>query len=218
MSLQSQSQSVGTGQVESLTDGDEEIGEEDDYEESDDDEEAADVADARAEGDLTCGVKAKEASRTRYYREKQKVILTSQTGKRVTSGLWKGAFFRMASLAEDWNNSARQLKLKRLPGLLKVQSYKHPAVCTLCYHNLLKPLRNCVFSTQNWNPMHLETHLKECHNKEVAPELYVSKEEKMQAPIIKEAGRVTATGSILSFEHKLQHILKCPERCLDAWH
>jgi hypothetical protein len=37
MLLQSQSQSIGTGQVlESLTGGDEEIGEEDDYEESND--------------------------------------------------------------------------------------------------------------------------------------------------------------------------------------
>jgi hypothetical protein len=146
-----------------LTGGDGKIGEED--------EEAADVADVRAEGNTACRVKAKEALRTRCYQEKKKVILTSRTGKRVTSVLWQGGFFRMASLADNWNSSARQLKRKSLPGVFNVQSYKHLAVCTLYYDNPLKPLRNCIFSNNNWNPTNLETHLKVCHNKEEAPGL-----------------------------------------------
>jgi hypothetical protein len=92
MSSQSQSQSVGTGQLELLTGGDEEVEDEEDFEDSDDDDVAVEVADTRAEGNQTCGVKAMEALRTRYYSEKQKVILTSRARKRVTSGLWKGDF------------------------------------------------------------------------------------------------------------------------------
>jgi hypothetical protein len=76
MLSQSQSQSGGTGQVESLTGVDEEVGDKEDSEDSDDDDKVVEVADVRAEGDQTCGVKAKEALRTRYYREEQKVILT----------------------------------------------------------------------------------------------------------------------------------------------
>jgi hypothetical protein len=204
MSSQSQSvgTGVGTGQLESLEGGDE-LDFEDDSSD-DDDEEAVQVADARADGDQTCGVKAKAALTTRIYKEKQKVILTKRTGSRVTSPLWNGGIFMMASLADDWNSAASQKKMsKRYPGLMKVQSTTCPAICTLCYQNALKSLRNCIFSTFKWNPTNLDVHMKGCHSKEEAPAAYFTKAEKMQAKIVKETGgRVTAAGSVSSFVSK----------------
>jgi hypothetical protein len=72
----------------------------------DTDKEEADVADAPAEGDMTSGVKAKEALQKRHHREKKMVVLQTRKGKRITSIVWQGGYFAQASLLDGTKNTS----------------------------------------------------------------------------------------------------------------
>jgi hypothetical protein len=218
MSSQSQSQSqsvANSGQVqESLTGDDEEEEEESDESAG----EAADVADAVAEEDMTSVSKAKDALRKRHFHEKEMVVLTSRnTIKKITSMLWKSEYFAMASIVDDWGNFVSSKRLKQFPGLDKIHRYGHPAVCKICFDNPLKPLEKCVFSTAGWNPTNLETHVRGCHNKEEAPLLFTTKEQRMNAHIISAAGRAVtkraSASSVSTFVSKNN-----PEEALEEAH
>jgi hypothetical protein len=87
-------------------------------------------------------------------------------------------------------------------GVMKISRYGQPSICKLRYDNPLTPLVKCVFTTKNYNPTNLETHLCGRHKQVECPEVYKTKEARFKSMINEETSKVSAAGSISSFMTK----------------
>jgi hypothetical protein len=70
-----------------------------------------------------------------------------------------------------------------MAGVLKIDTYTHPAVGNICFLTKGIPLWRCVFSTKNFNPTNLQNHIKNRHSHTDCPHIVKSKDKKLQAQI-----------------------------------
>jgi hypothetical protein len=119
--------------------------------------------------------KAKDALTRRNAQEQKLVKLEKRKGKKITSVVWQTGYFQQVSPIDDWREKVQNIDccIHRNWNVSRVEKGSAiPAPCGICFDRPLMPLMKCVFSTKNWNPSNLETHIKNCHNKDDTPGVF----------------------------------------------
>ena len=62
-----------------------------------------------------------------------------------------------------------------------------------CFKDRDVPLEKCVFSTPNWNPSNIITHLRKQHGRESVPELFIEEEKKVNAIKVEQSKSMLST-------------------------
>ena len=102
--------------------------------------------------------------------EKKLITPFRRDGPKSTSCIWSKGIALVAEVDEDTIEEAKSRGVKQPDGLIKLRDTKYICICSACFKDKNKRLKNCLYKVNEWSAFNFIVHLTHKH-REIADQV-----------------------------------------------